>query len=173
MSRSKLPYLSLATLVVASCSSGGFNYWFYPEPRLTEPEEAIFVAHENHRVLSIDGEELTARCTGEGVRPQAYHRSDVTCRFHLRPGRHSVVFQSNATNQERMSLDFAAQPGKTYGLTWTGCGAYLHDMDGHQKTCRVQVEEIKAPGFGGLPLGAEVRYPDGAVRDLGPMGEPA
>jgi len=144
MSRYRLPSFALATLVAAGCGTGGLEYWLYPEPHLTEPEEALFVAHENHRVLSIDGEEIASRCTGEGMRPQAYQRNDVICRFHIRPGQHSVVFHSGITRLERMSLEFAAQPGKVYGLEWSGCKASL-DMDGHRQTCRVEVVEIEKP----------------------------
>ena len=154
MSRSKLPFIALAAvvgaaaLVAASCSSGGYQYWLYPGPPLPEPEEAIFVAHENHRVVSIDGEELVSSCSRRDVRPQAYDRTDVVCRFHILPGQHSVAFQANITSMNLMNLDFAAQPGGTYGLIWTGCGAYL-DMDSYRKTCRVNVVEIKAPAGGG------------------------
>ena len=151
MSRSKLPLIALvalvgaAALVAASCSSGGYQYWLYPEPRLPEPEEALFVAHETHRVLSIDGEELASACSERDVRPQAYDQNDRICNYHILPGQHSVAFQSSTTSMETIMLDFGAEPGKTYGLTWTGCGAYL-DMDGHRKTCRVNVEEIKTTG---------------------------
>ena len=145
---SKLGFLATSALLVASCSSGGRNYWLYPDPPLPAAEEAVFVAHENHRVLAIDGEEITATCTGEGRRPQAYHHTEVVCRFHVQPGQHSVSFHPSLTSSEILSLEFAASPGKVYGLTWTGCGAYL-DMDGHRKTCRVQVEEIENPGGGG------------------------
>ena len=148
MSWSKLPSIALATLVAASCSTGGREYWLYPEPRLAEPEEALFVAHENHRVLSIDGEEIASSCTGEGMRPQAYRRNDIICRFHIRPGQHSVVFYSSITSRERMSLEFAAQPGGVYVLKWSGCEASL-DTEGHRQTCRIEVVEIKTPAEGG------------------------
>lgn len=147
MSRQRLPFIALATLVVAGCGTGGFEYWLYPEPRLAEPEEALFVAHENHRVLSIDGEEIASSCTGEGRRPEAYQRNDVICRFHIRPGQHSVVFHPSITSRERMRLEFAALPGKVYGLTWSGCTASL-DRDRHRQTCRVEVVEIEKPGRG-------------------------
>jgi hypothetical protein len=149
MSWSKLPYIALATLISASCSTGGLEYWLYPGPRLAEPEEALFVAHERHRVLSIDGEEIASICTGEGMRrPQAYQRKDVTCRFHIRPGQHSVVFHPSPTSLERLSLEFAAQPGRVYGLGSSACEASL-DMDGHRQTCRLEVVEIKTPAKGG------------------------
>lgn len=149
MSKSTLPSIAIATVIAASCSTGGLEYWLYPEPRLAEPEEALFVAHESHRVLSIDGEEIASICTGEGMRrPQAYQRNDVTCRFHIRPGQHSVVFHASTTGLERMSLEFDALPGKAYGLSSSACTAYL-DMDGHRQTCRLEVVEIKTPEEGG------------------------
>jgi hypothetical protein len=142
MSRYRLSFIALATLVAAGCGSGGLEFWLYPEPRLAETEEALFVALENHRVVAIDGEEIASRCTGEEMTPQPYGRKDVTCRFHISPGRHAIVFYSSSTGRERMNLDFAAEPGKTYGLTWTGCTASL-DRDRHRQSCRIQVEEIE------------------------------
>lgn len=47
-----------------------------------------------------------------------------------------------------MRLEFAAQPGKVYGLEWSGCEASL-DMHGHQQTCRVEVVEIEKPAEDG------------------------
>lgn len=144
MSRSKLPSIALAALFAAGCTTGGYQYWLYPGPHLPEAEEALFAAHETHRVLSLDGEELSSACSERDVRPQAYDRNDVVCRYHILPGQHSVAFQANISSMDLMTLDFEAQPGSTYGLIWTGCGAYLN-MDIHRKTCRVNVVEIKTP----------------------------
>lgn len=144
MSLYRLPSIALAAVLALGCSSGGYQYWLYPAPALPETEEALFVAHGNHRVVSIDGEELASSCAGRDVRPQAYDRTDVVCRYHILPGEHSVAFQANVTSMGLLTLEFDAEAGRTYGLTWTGCGAFL-DMDMHRKTCRVNVMEIKAP----------------------------
>lgn len=148
MSQSILLFVALATPVFAGCGSGGLEYWLYPEPHLTEPEEAVFMAHETHRVVSIDGEEIASRCTGEGIRPEAYARNETVCRLHIRPGRHSVMFHSSTTSLERLTLDFDAQPGESYGLTWSGCNATL-DRDRHRQSCRIEVTQIRNPAGDG------------------------
>ena len=146
MSRLRLPYIALATLVVAGCGTGGRQYWLYPEPHLPEPEESLFVARENHQLQSIDGEETYSRCWGERTGPQAYRPNDVLCRLHIRPGQHTVVFHSSVTSRERVSLSFTALPGKTYGLERSACSTSL---DGRQQTCLVEVVELENPTEGG------------------------
>ena len=145
MSRLTLPSVALATLVVAGCGSGGLNYWLYPEPHLAEPEEAIFVAYESHKLQSIDGEETSIKCWGERS-PQAYSRKDVACRLHILPGEHLVVFYPRVTGRERARLSFTALPGKAYGLDWSNCST---SSGGHQQTCRVEIREIEMLTGGG------------------------
>ncbi|NNM03689.1 MAG: hypothetical protein HKO65_01200, partial [Gemmatimonadetes bacterium] len=122
MTRSPLPYIALVALLVAGCTGGGRNYWLYPEPRLAPEEEALFVAYESHRLVSIDGEDTASRCWGQTVNePQAYRRNDLVCRLHLQPGRHTAVVEGRFTLRGRSSVDFTAEPGKVYGLVWSDC----------------------------------------------------
>ena len=146
MSRLRLPYIALTTLVVAGCGTGGRQYWLYPEPHLPEAEEAVFVAQENHQLQAIDGEETFTRCWGRRTGPQAYRQNDVLCRLHIRPGQHTVVFHAGVSSRERVSLSFTALPGKVYALERSTCST---SVDGRQQTCRVEVVEIEKSAEGG------------------------
>ncbi len=140
MKKGQLPFVALTSLLLLGCTGGGREYWLYPEPRLPPPEEALFVAYESHRVVSIDGDDTASRCWGQTVdRPQAYRRNDQVCRLHLRPGRHSVVFEGRFAMRERNSMEFTAEPGKAYGLDWSDC---ITPTGGYLQTCRVTVVEL-------------------------------
>ncbi len=140
MARIRVRPITLAFLLFAGCTGGGHEYWLYPEPHLSPQDEAVFVAYESHRVVSIDGEDTASRCWGQTVnKPQAYRRNDLVCRLHLQPGQHTVVFEGRFTMRERNHVDFTAEPGKTYGLDWSDC---LTATGGYLQTCRVNVMEI-------------------------------
>ena len=65
MTRNHLACIALVSSLIAGCTGGGSQYWLYPEPHLPPAEEAVFVAYESHRVVSIDGEEAASRCWGQ------------------------------------------------------------------------------------------------------------
>ena len=140
MARIQLRSATLVFLLFAGCTGGGREYWLYPEPHLTPQEEAVFVAYESHRVVTIDGEDTASRCWGQTVNePQAYRQNDQVCRLHLRPGQHRVAFEGRFTMRGRNYVDFTAEPGKIYGLDWSNCST---PAGGHQYTCRVNVLEL-------------------------------
>jgi len=142
MSIPRLRSLVLASLVVAGCGTGGLEYWLYPEPRLPAEGEAVFTTYESNRLLLMDGEDVATRCWGDRrMATQAYHRNDLVCRLHIRPGNHSVVFQTGLNNAQRVNLDFTAQPGKVYGLRRGGCTT---SSAGVQQNCRFEVAEVEA-----------------------------
>jgi len=145
MSRNNLPSIALVTLVIAGCGGGGLNFWLYPEPRLMESEEALFVAYESHQLQAIDGEDTVLKCWGGPRKPQAYARADVLCRLHIQPGQHSVVFHPSMNSRERVSLTFNALPGKTYGLERSACTT----TSNHQESCQVKIVEIQNLSKGG------------------------
>ena len=141
MARTRVHSITLFFLLLAGCTGSGREYWLYPEPRLVPEEEAVFVAYERHRVISIDGEEAASRCWGQTVNePQPYRRNDQLCRLHLRPGQHTVIFEGRYTMGERNRVEFTAEAGKTYGLDWSDC---ITPARGHRQTCRVNVMEVK------------------------------
>lgn len=141
MTRNHLTYIVLVSSLIAGCTGGGREYWLYPEPRLAPQKEAVFVAYESHRVVSIDGEDTASRCWGQTVNePQAYRRNDLVCRLHLQPGLHSVVFEGRFAMRERNTVGFTAEPGKIYGLDWSDCTTPL---GGYQQTCKVNVVELE------------------------------
>ena len=146
MSRLRLSYIALATLVVAGCGAGGRHYWLYAEPRLAEAEEAVFVAQENHQLQTIDGQETFLRCWGRRTGPQAYRQNDALCRLHILPGQHTVVFHAGVSSRERVSLSFTALAGKVYGLDRSACSA---SIDGRQQTCLLKIMEIEKATDGG------------------------
>jgi hypothetical protein len=139
-------FVCSAVLLAVACTSGGRQYWLYPEPHLTPAEEAVFVAYESHRVVSIDGEDTASRCWGQTVNePQAYRRNDLVCRLHLRPGQHSVVFEGRFAMRERNTVEFTAEAGKNYGLDWSDC---MTPTGGYLQTCRVNVVELEGSAGG-------------------------
>lgn len=148
MSRMTLPSIALATVVIAGCGGGGLNFWLYPEPRLPEAEEAIFLAYESHGLRAIDGEDAGSRCWDDQRRPEAYSRADVACRLHIKPGEHSVVVQTAPASRETVTLTFTAQAGKVYGVDRSSCTASSFSREARQQTCRVEIKEVgeTAPG---------------------------
>jgi hypothetical protein len=140
MTRRETGFIVVAALLAVGCGGSGRNYWLYPEPRLAPEEEAVFVAYESHRVVAIDGEDAASRCWGRAVNePQAYTRNDRVCRLHLQPGRHTVVVEGRFTMRDRSTVEFTAEPGKSYGLLWSDC---VTPSGGQQQTCRVNVVEV-------------------------------
>jgi hypothetical protein len=146
MSTTRLALAAVVPMMVAGCGGGGLNFWLYPEPHLAEAEESVFVAHEDHGLQSIDGEETAIRCWGRRNEPQAYRQRGQLCRLHIRPGEHSVVFYSGVSSQERVTLSFTALPGRAYGLDRSQCTS---TAEGHRQTCRVEVVEVDRPTEGG------------------------
>jgi hypothetical protein len=141
MTGNHLTYIALVSSLIAGCTGGGREYWLYPEPHLAPQEEAVFVAYESHRVVSIDGEDTASRCWGKTMNePEAYRRNDAACRLHLQPGRHTVVLEGRFTMRGRQQVQFEAEAGKTYGLDWSDC---ITQSGGYQQTCRVNVVELE------------------------------
>jgi len=130
---------SLLTLAVA-CGTGGREYWLYPGPRLEGPEDAVFVAREDDQILAIDDEETAIRCWGELRGPRPYGQRDSSCRLHIRPGEHIVVFSPGPNSRDRVRLEFTALPGKSYGLDWSACRGSVNQT--YQRTCLVNVVEL-------------------------------
>jgi hypothetical protein len=147
MYRNTLSPIILATLVTVGCGKGGYDHWLYPEPRLPETEEALFVAQQNHGLLSIDGDETGLRCWGdrEGVTSQPYGRRDLFCRLHIRAGQHSVLARTSLNGRGTERLEFTALPGKVYGITRSNCTSI---GDGSQQRCQVEVVEVKGRAGG-------------------------
>ena len=143
MFRSSLTTLMFAALVTAACGSGVREHWLYPAPHLVEGEGAVFIAHESHRVLEIDGEETAIRCWGEAQGPRPYAQEGSPCRLHIRPGEHTVTFSPAANSRDRVRVNFTARPGASYGLDWSTCRGSLGQT--HQATCRVDVIELEGP----------------------------
>lgn len=148
MPRSVLSWIPVVSLVVASCGTGGLEFWLYPEPRLARSEEAVFIVHEDHRVIAIDEDETGVRCWGdrEGMGAQAYRTNDRLCRIHLLPGQHFVLVRSGTNVREMTRLEFTALAGKSYGLRRSNC---MTPPGGYQQTCRVEVVEVEDPRGGG------------------------
>ena len=133
--------------LLSACSGGGLQYWLYPEPHLPETQEAIFLAHEEHRVQYIGDERTDELCWGASREHQAYRQRKPMCRLHLRPGTHTLVVQTsgNTTVGEQRRLEFEAEAGKVYGIRKTGC---LTGVRGQQNACRIEVIEVSDPaGF--------------------------
>jgi len=109
-------------------------------------EEAVFTTFESNRLMLLDGEDVATKCWGDRrMASQAYHRNDMACRLHIRPGKHSVVFQTGLNNSQRANLDFQAEPGKVYGLRRSGCTT---SPAGVQQNCTFQVSEVEDGGGG-------------------------
>jgi len=143
MSMPRLRSIVLTSLIVAGCSTGGLEYWLYPEPRLPIEEEAVFASYESHRLLFLDGEDAATKCWGDRrMAAQGYHRNDRLCRLHIRPGQHSLVFQTGLNNSQRANVDFTAEPGKVYGLMRSNCTS---SGGGGQQNCQFSVAEIEKP----------------------------
>ncbi len=141
MSLSSSGRLLLLGALCMGCTSGGREFWLYPEPRLPQGEDAVFAAYETHRLLFLDAEDAATTCWGERrMASQAYTRNDRVCRLHLRPGRHSAVFQTGPRNTQTATVDFQAQAGKTYGLRRSGCMASAIGIQGN---CRFEVVEVR------------------------------
>jgi hypothetical protein len=115
---------------------------------LEAPEEAMFVATEDQRVLSIDGDDTAVMCWGERERmaTQAYRQKGLTCRLHLLPGRHVVGFQSGLTVRRRETVEFTAEPGTVYTLRRGECDTAYN---GARQTCRYEIVEVGSGGRGG------------------------
>ena len=132
----KLRSILLATLMGAGCSTGGLEFWLYPEPHLSPGDGSVLTAYESHRLLAIDGEDVARKCWGEQKGSEAYRRRDLLCRLHLSPGRHQVAVQVGVTNRQSAMVEFTALPGKVYGLDWSNCRTSL---EASQRNCRVAV----------------------------------
>ena len=149
MSTANLRSVVLTSLVLAGCGAGGLEYWLYPEPRLPTEEEAVFATYESNRLLFLDGEDVATKCWGQRqMANQGYHRNDIICRLHIRPGRHTVVFNTGLNNQQRATMEFDALSGKVYGLSRSGCTT---SPTGNQGNCRFEVVEIESQSRGGRP----------------------
>jgi hypothetical protein len=144
MSSYRLPCVLIVLLGAAACGTSGRHYWLYPTPHLTAEEEALFVTYESHRVISVDDDETAIRCWGDQERmgSQAYRVRSGPCRLHIQPGPHVVVFETSSTMRDRVSLEFVAEAGKSYGLDWSACVGQVIG-EGHQRSCVVRVVEIE------------------------------
>jgi len=140
MSLPELRSIMFTSLLVIGCGTGGREYWLYPEPRLPPGEDAILATYESNRLLFVDDEDAATMCWGDRrMGAQAYRRTDMVCRLHIRPGRHTVVFQTGLNSRQQARLEFTAVAGKIYGLRQSGCTT---SPEGIQQNCRFEIVEV-------------------------------
>jgi hypothetical protein len=147
MSLPELRSIVIASVLVAGCATGGLEYWLYPEPHLPPGEDAVMATYETNRLLLLDEEDAATMCWGDRrMATQAYRRNDRICRLHIRPGRHSAVFQTGMNLGQQVRLEFTAVSGRIYGLRRFGCASSSESI---QQNCRFEIVEVGDGAEGG------------------------